>query len=120
MTDVFELNGARVFVAEGLPLKSENDALELVAAAREANADCVVVRTSQLDESFFRLSTGVAGAIVQKLVNYGLRLVLIGEVCAYIGNSNAFRDYVREANRGQQLWFVRTLDDLKKKLGATS
>lgn len=117
MTDVLELNGTRLFVAEGLPLKSESDALELVAAARSVDADWVAVRTSQLDESFFRLATGVAGAIGQKLVNYGLGLALVGELDVHIGNSNAFRDYVREANRGQQLWFVRTLDDLKKKLG---
>lgn len=119
MTDVLELNGARLLVADGLPLKSENDALELVAAAREADAGWVVVNTLQLDESFFRLATGSAGAIVQKFVNYGLRLVLIGEVCGHIGSSNAFRDFIREANRGQELWFVRTLDDLKKRLGAT-
>jgi Domain of unknown function (DUF4180) len=113
MADVLELNGTRVFVAEGLPLKSENDALELVAAAREVDAAWVVVKASQLDESFFRLSTGVAGAIGQKLVNYGLGLALIGELDSHIGNSNA----VREANRGQRLWFVKTLDDLKKRLG---
>lgn len=116
MTDVLELNGTRLFVAEGLPLKTESDALELVAAARSADVDGVVVRTSELDESFFRLSTGMAGAIVQKLVNYGLRLVLVGEVCGHIGNSNAFRDYVREANRGKELWFVKSMDDLKKRL----
>lgn len=118
MTQAIDIAGTTLFVAEGLPLKTEADAVDLVAAGMAAGADWVVVTTAQLSDDFFRLSTGLAGAIVQKLVNYRLRLAIMGDIEAALAKSGSLRDFVYESNRGHHLWFVTDLNELQHRLGA--
>lgn len=68
--------------------------------------DCrnIVVNKAAIGEDFFRLSTGVAGEVVQKFVNYGYRLAIIGDFSAY--TSKPLRDYMYECNNGNHLYFV--------------
>ena len=56
---------------------------------------------ARIAPAFFALATGVAGAVVQKFVNYRLRLVVVGDVTEHVAASTALRDFVREANRGR-------------------
>jgi hypothetical protein len=106
--------------ADGPPLADEAGAVELIALAVAQQADVVVVPVARLDPRFFTLSTGLAGQIVQKLVNYRLRLVVVGDVSGYVAASNAFRDYVAEANRGRNTWFVAGAAQLDARLAATA
>jgi hypothetical protein len=39
-------------------------------------------------------------------VNYGLRLAVVGDISELLERSGALRDFVRESNRGRQVWFV--------------
>ncbi len=52
------------------------------------------------------LRSGLAGSTAQKLVNYRITLVIVGDIVAYLDASNALRDWVRESNRNGDLWFV--------------
>ena len=56
--------------------------------------------------SWTRARPLTAGAVVQKFVNYRLRLVVVGDVSEHVAASTALRDFVREANRGTQTGFV--------------
>ncbi|MGN6326403.1 DUF4180 domain-containing protein [Pseudolysinimonas sp.] len=99
--------------AVGPRLRSGQDAMDLIATTFGAGgADTVVVPVERLDPDFFRLSTGVAGEIAQKFVNYRRRLVVLGDITAHVAASDAFRDWVREANRGRDIRFVASLDEL--------
>ncbi|MEV8372254.1 DUF4180 domain-containing protein [Kribbella sp. NPDC056861] len=89
------------------PLRNEQDAVDAIAEAHYGHeADTVVVPVDLLPAEFFQLSTGVAGGIVQKFVNYRMGLIVLGDVLAYAETSTPFRDWVREANRGRELKFV--------------
>ncbi|ADB31919.1 alpha/beta hydrolase [Kribbella flavida DSM 17836] len=77
-------------------------------------AEWVALTVEQLPAGFFELSTGVAGEIVQKFAQYGMGLAVVGDVSAYEAASTPFRDWVRESNRGRQLWFVPDLDTLRR------
>jgi hypothetical protein len=103
--------------ADGPPIRSGGDALDLIASALEQGVDLVVVPVDRLDPDFFQLRTGVAGEIVQKFVNYRLRLAVVGDVAHHVARSPTVRDFVAEANRGRQLWFVASLDELADRLG---
>ncbi len=70
------------------------------------HADVIAVPVERLDPAFFRLSTLFAGDLTQKVVNYHLRLAVIGDVTAWERESDAFRDFVWESNRGNHIWFV--------------
>lgn len=112
-----ELHGVRVLVLDrdGPVLRDEASALDVIGDAFGAEAEIVAVPVERLDPAFTRLASGVAGAIVQKFVNYRLRLVVVG---ALDETSGPVDDWVREANRGRELWFVADLDELDRRLSA--
>jgi hypothetical protein len=115
--EIVELAGVPVLVcdADGPSIATEQDALDVIGAAL-AGAEIVAVPVGRLDERFFTLRTGVAGGIMQKFVNYRLRLVIVGDIAAYTAGSTALRDLVTESNRGKQIWFVDDLDALAARL----
>lgn len=76
----------------------------------------ILVPMERLDGAFFHLQTRLAGQIVQKFVTYQRRLVILGDFSGYTVSSRAFRDFMTEANRGTQLWFLTNLQELGKRL----
>ena len=116
-SSVMERRGVPVLVVagSGAPIASEQDALDLIGAAF-GQAEIVAIPAERLDERFFVLRTGLAGAIMQKFVNYRVRLVIVGDISAHVDASTALRDLVRESNRGGHIWFVGDLDELDARL----
>ena len=114
------LAGRRVFVcaSDGPRLEGEADALDLMGRLWGQEADWVAVPTTLLAEDFLHLRTGVLGAVVQKFVNYRLRLAVIGDIADRTAASDALRDFVGEANAGDHVWFVADLAALEHRLAA--
>jgi hypothetical protein len=110
-----EINGVRVLelAAEGPKVRNATDLISLVF---EHDVSLVAIPAGRLDEDFFKLSTGVAGEIVQKFANYRLRLAILGDISAHVAQSNALRGFVVEANRNHQLWFLEDLEALAARL----
>ena len=120
--ELHQLDGVPVLVcaAEGSPLCDDRDAVDLIGQARFGHrADWVAVPVDRLTPEFFRLRTGVAGAIVQKFVDYRTGLAVMGDVTAHLAASGAFQDWVRETNRGRHIWFVADLAELERRLTTT-
>lgn len=111
-------HGVRVFTCapDGPRLAGERDAIDVIGETYGQEVSLVVVPVERLDEAFFTLSTRVAGEVMQKFVNYGLRLVVLGDVSRHLAASSALRDFVRETNRGRHVWFVTDLDELEARL----
>jgi hypothetical protein len=104
-----------VFVS-AKPLGTPQDAIDLIGdASYWHHATWVAVRVEDLPDGFFALSSGVAGEIVQKFAQYGVGLAVVGDVASYEVSSTPFRDWVRESNRGWQLWFVADVAALEQK-----
>ena len=83
---------------------SGSSAMELLATARyETDCSAIVLFQGQLDESFFRLSTGLAGEVLQKFVNYQMKLAIVGDFDRC--DSKPLRDFIRESNEGRQICF---------------
>ena len=99
-------------------VQRESDALDLVALAHEHEADVVAIPADALHDDFYRLDSGLAGAVLQKLVNYGVRLGVVGDIDRWLARSEALRALVRESNRGKSVWFVANEGDLLRRLGA--
>ncbi|MEW5855084.1 MAG: DUF4180 domain-containing protein [Myxococcota bacterium] len=114
------INGypALVLQEAGPPIRTPSDASDVVAEALGAGVELVVIPRSRLSEAFFDLRSGLAGDVTQKFVNYRIRLIVVGDIDAELAASKALRDYVREANRGRHISFVRTLDEVAPPPGA--
>lgn len=119
MTDVIvEHHGVPVLVcaADGAPIATEQDALDHLIGGAFYRADVVAVPAERLDARFFDLSTGLAGAIMQKFVNYRVRLVVVGDISHHLRTGAALPALVRESNEGRHIWFLPDLDALAARL----
>jgi hypothetical protein len=115
-----EIAGHRcvLFAEDGAVLNGAPGARDLIEAAMSHRARVVAVPVSRLDETFFQLRSGFAGELLQKAVNYRLKLAIVGDVSPHVATSNAFRDLVIESERGHDVFFVSDLTALAERLGA--
>lgn len=84
-------------------------ALDLMATAKyEAAApiDAMILDKRNIAEDFFVLRTRLAGEVLQKFINYSMKLAIIGDFSGYTSKSLA--DFIRESNRGKDIFFVGT------------
>ena len=102
--------------ADGPKISNERDANDLLSAAFEHSATLVAIPVTRLSDDFFRLNTRFAGNVVQKFVNYKVRLAIVGDISQWTAASKPLHDFIYEANRGQQLWFVRDMAELEARL----
>lgn len=91
---------------DGPIVSTSEQTSDLISDAWAESANMIAIPVSRLDPAFFDLSSLKAGEITQKLVNYRLRLAVVGDVTPFEAASGAFRDYVWESNRGRHVWFV--------------
>ncbi|SCG35641.1 DUF4180 domain-containing protein [Micromonospora coxensis] len=120
MADVVQQRaGVTVLVCDpaGPPVATAADALDLIGAAF-LGAQVVALPASRLDPDFFSLGTRFAGEVMQKFVNYRLRLAVVGDISAHLAASAALRALVHESNRADHVWFVPDLDALDVRLAA--
>ena len=115
-----EIAGRRCIVAaaHGPLLRDADDARELIEAAFSEGARLVVVPVARLDPEFFRLRSGLAGAILQKMVNYRLQTAIVGDISAHVAASDALRDFVIECERGSDVIFAADMEALAGRLRA--
>ena len=91
--------------AEGPVISTNEDTSDLIGNAWVDGANVMAVPVARLDPSFFALSSGLLGEVTQKVVNYQLKLAVIGDISAAMTASKPFADYVWETNRGEHIWF---------------
>lgn len=105
------VNGVRVAVLDVADtLQSEQDALDLIAEIGYTyEMDRAVIPAEVLSPTFFDLRGGLAGGILQKFVNYGIRVAIVGDFSAY--SSKALRDFMFESNKGGHVYFAATEED---------
>lgn len=103
---------------EGPLLTSERDAAHWVGEALSAGVGMIAIPRIRLSPEFLRLSSGLAGAVLQKFTNYRLRVAILGDVQPEMDASAPLRDFVTESNRGAQVWFLADLAALKERLHA--
>ncbi|MET7478015.1 DUF4180 domain-containing protein [Streptomyces sp. NPDC005648] len=118
--DIVALRGVQVLrcAPDGPPLDGERAALDLIGDAMGRDAQIVAVPAERVGSEFFRLGSGVAGAIMQKFVNYRVRLAVFGDIAPHVTASTALRDFVHETNQRGHVWFLADFDALDEKLGA--
>ncbi len=81
----------------------------LMTAKYEAGTKNIVIDKALIAEDFFILSSGLAGEILQKYVNYGGRIAIYGDFSRY--TSKPLKDFMYESNKGHDVFFVATQED---------
>ena len=81
----------------------------LMSAQYDMESKDIVIPKQLVAEDFFVLSTGLAGEILQKYVNYGGRMAIYGDYSRY--TSKPLKDFMYESNKGRDFFFVSTRDE---------
>jgi len=110
-------NGIAIIHSDTLVITDTASALDLMATVRHtAECDRIAISKSAVAEDFFILSTGMAGEILQKFVNYHTKLAIVGDYPQY--TSKALNDFIRESNEGSHIFFVPDEQTAIEKLSA--
>jgi hypothetical protein len=122
MTDPRSIHGVRVleYPTQGPILSNDRAIMDLIADGRSNCADMVVVPTTRFSPEFFQLRTRLAGDLLQKFVNYQLRLTILGDLSKEASESQSLQSFLHESNRGAHLWFLNTIEELEQKLAASA
>ncbi len=90
-------------------------ALDLMMTVKyETGAARLVLDKRAVCEEFFILSTGMAGEILQKFINYQMKAAFFGDYSHY--TSKPLRDFIYESNHGKDFFFVATREEAIQKL----
>lgn len=90
---------------QSIIIADEQSALDLLMTiAYETGANKVIISKENLTEEFFQLKTKVAGNILQKVVNYKMKLAIVGDYSKY--SSKSLKDFMYECNNGNDIFFV--------------
>lgn len=112
-----EVSGIAGVIAEEIVLTDEQSALDLMATVRyETGFDKIVIAKEAIDEPFFDLSTRIAGGILQKYVNYGVKMAIVGDFSGY--TSKSLKDFIYESNNGKYFFFVKSREEAVERLRA--
>lgn len=91
--------------------------LDLVMSVKyDTGAALLAIDKKIISEDFFILSTGIAGEILQKLVNYQIKIAIYGDFSHY--TSKPLKDFIYESNQGKDFFFVSTKEKAIQKLKA--
>ncbi len=92
-------------------------ALDLIATVNyETGCSKIIINKEAIIEDFFKLSTCLAGEILQKFINYNVKFAIVGDYSIY--SSKPLKDFIYESNHGKDIFFVSTEDDAIEKLSA--
>ncbi|WP_422658847.1 DUF4180 domain-containing protein [Paenibacillus sp. EC2-1] len=91
-------------------IQDVQDAMDLMASV-QYNHECfkILINKSNVTEDFFELKTRLAGEILQKYVNYRVKLAIVGDFEGY--TSKSLKDFIYECNNGKQVFFMSNTED---------
>lgn len=117
---IVKQNGTDIAVISGaeLAITDAQSALDLAMTVKyETGTANIVLNKSAVTEDFFVLSTGVAGEILQKFINYHVKAAVYGDFSHY--TSKPLKDFIYESNCGKDYFFTATKEEAIQKLAET-
>jgi hypothetical protein len=96
-------------ISDKILLNNDNDAVDLMS---EGLSDHIIVYEHNIGKNFFDLSTRIAGDILQKFINYQVKLAIVGDFDKY--PSKTLKDFIYECNKTGDHLFVKSRDEAIK------
>ena len=113
-------NGIDIAVVSGdeVVIVDTQSALDLAMTVKyETGAERIVIDKAVICGDFFILSTGMAGEILQKFMNYHVKVAVYGDYSHY--TSKPLKDFIYESNHGKDFFFVSTKEEAVQRLTET-
>lgn len=105
-TEIIRKNNmkAAVIHSDELLITDVQSALDLIMTVMyEEDCTNIAVNKEAVAKDFFVLNTRLAGEILQKFINYGVRFAIYGDFSQY--TSKPLKDFMYECNNGKDIYF---------------
>lgn len=107
--------GIAVLQADKILITDQQSALDLAMTLQYENqCNRIIISKENIAEDFFKLSTGFAGEILQKFINYHIKFAIVGNFSIY--TSKPLHDFIYESNKGDSIFFVSTEEEAIQRL----
>lgn len=102
-------------VADNIVISDLQSAIDLMMTVKyETGIKNIAISKNLIIDNFFILSSGIAGEILQKFINYQFRIAIYGDYSKY--TSKPLKNFIYESNNGRDIFFVESLDKAVEKL----
>ena len=115
--EILNKNGIDIAVisSDEAVITDTQSALDLVMSVKyETGAVRIALPKELVRVEFFILSSGIAGEILQKFVNYHIKAAIYGDYSHY--TSKPLKDFIYESNQGRDIFFTATKEEAIQKL----
>lgn len=112
-----EINNVSIAIikSDEVIIKDVDSALDIMSKVMfEGDCNAMIISKANMAEDFFDLSTRLAGEIIQKFINYQIKVAIVGDFSMY--TSKALKDFIYESNQGKYLFFVTNQEEGIEKL----
>ena len=100
-------------VANDIVISDLQSAIDLMMTVKfETGIKNIAISKNLITDKFFILSSGLAGKILQKFINYRFRIAIYGDFTKY--TSKPLKDFIYESNNGHDIFFVDSLETAVK------
>lgn len=101
--------------SDDILINDVQSALDLIATVRyETDCDRMILNKSAICEEFFDLKTKLAGEVLQKFINYQMKIAIVGDFSMY--KSKSLKDFIYESNNGKCIFFLEDEKQAVEKL----
>lgn len=101
--------------ASDIVINDVRSAIDTIMSAQyEAETKNIAISKNLIADEFFILSSGLAGEVLQKFINYRSHIAIYGDFSKY--TSKPLKDFIYESNKGRDISFVDSLDTAVNKL----
>lgn len=105
--------------ANDIVISDLQSAIDLMMAVKyETGIKNIAISKDLIIDKFFVLSSGIAGEIIQKFINYQFRIAIYGDYTKY--TSKPLKDFIYESNKGHDVFFTDNLENSIKKLALSN
>ncbi|MCG6140576.1 DUF4180 domain-containing protein [Leptospira mtsangambouensis] len=102
--DIAVIDSDQTLITDG------SSALDFFATIQyDSGCDRFVLKQSHFAVDFFDLKTGLAGNVLQKIINYRMKLTIVGDFSVY--SSKSLSDFIYEMNSGKDVFFLNSEED---------
>jgi hypothetical protein len=114
--DIAAIKGVNVGFYDGPAIAAEGEVNDVIGSTHGLGVDLIAISVERLVDDFFWLSSGLAGAVLQKFQQYGFRVAILGDISRFIAESPSLRDFVYESNKRGQVMFLADRAALEARL----
>lgn len=109
------INNIVIIDSNEVIIEDTQSAIDFIMTIKhETGCNKIVLNKEAICDDFFILSKGLAGEILQKFVNYGIKFAIYGNFSKY--TSKPLQDFIYESNNGKDVFFVSTENEVINRL----